>query len=280
MEKIELVITDLDGTIVIDDHESGRDDYDALRSLQNQDIQLTIATGRSYSSAKEFAISLGIEKNLNILVCNNGAVVTPADHFEPFFIEEIEKNLVVDLFNFCQKNKICLFLFDPEGEVVLWNTVENPSNFWRETKEPLWKNVQKINSVDDFINTIIVHLMVIVNEKENEVNIEYFKDFKKNFSFDTSKIKDAIFYELNKKGISKATGIKYLLDKINISKENVVAFGDGINDVQLFEYVGYPVAMENACEELKAKANYITLSVEEKGVSNFINYNLLELISE
>jgi len=58
-----------------------------------------------------------------------------------------------------------------------------------------------------------------------------------------------------------------LLEKIGCTKEELVACGDGRNDVTMVDYAGMGVAMENACEEVKAVANFITKSNDQDGVA-------------
>jgi hydroxymethylpyrimidine pyrophosphatase-like HAD family hydrolase len=62
---------------------------------------------------------------------------------------------------------------------------------------------------------------------------------------------------------------------LNVQKETAVAVGDSSNDLPLFRGVGYKVAMGNATEELKEEADYITASVEEDGLAQFIEQRIL-----
>ena len=65
----------------------------------------------------------------------------------------------------------------------------------------------------------------------------------------------------------KGSAIAYLLDYFHLDKDNAYAFGDGYNDLSLIEYCGYGVAMENAVDEVKERANYITLSNNDNGIA-------------
>jgi len=69
---------------------------------------------------------------------------------------------------------------------------------------------------------------------------------------------------------NKGTGLTQLIKLLNISKEEVIAFGDGGNDYQLLESAGWPVAMENAHEDLKSYAKIITKSNVEDGVADLL----------
>lgn len=69
-----------------------------------------------------------------------------------------------------------------------------------------------------------------------------------------------------KLGISKASGLDYVLEKEGLKPENVLFFGDGPNDMEMFDHVGLKIAMGNAVPELKEKADYVTNKVEEDGI--------------
>ena len=69
-------------------------------------------------------------------------------------------------------------------------------------------------------------------------------------------------------GISKASGVEHVLEHENLKPVNAMMFGDGPNDMEIFDYVGLKIAMGNATPELKEKADYVTGTVEEDGIFN------------
>lgn len=75
------------------------------------------------------------------------------------------------------------------------------------------------------------------------------------------------FLELVPKGIDKAKSLTRLLAKINLTPSDMIAFGDGYNDLSMLKLAGMGVAMENAAPEVRAEADYVTLSNEEDGIA-------------
>lgn len=75
------------------------------------------------------------------------------------------------------------------------------------------------------------------------------------------------FLELVPKGIDKAKSLLRLLAKINLTPADMIAFGDGYNDLSMLKLAGMGVAMQNAAPEVRAEADYITLSNEEDGIA-------------
>ena len=68
-------------------------------------------------------------------------------------------------------------------------------------------------------------------------------------------------------GIDKAQSLSVLLDKLGLTREAMVAMGDGYNDLSMIKFAGMGVAMANAQEPVKQAADYITLSNDEDGVA-------------
>lgn len=92
-----------------------------------------------------------------------------------------------------------------------------------------------------------------------------------------AKFKDdkTIFCDIANIDSNKGNAVKKLLEILNIKKEETIAIGDDINDLSMFEQVGYKVAVSNAIDIVKEKADEITLSNDEDGVAVFLN-KLLE----
>ena len=75
------------------------------------------------------------------------------------------------------------------------------------------------------------------------------------------------FLELVPKGIDKAQSLLRLLAKVNLTPADMIAFGDGYNDLSMLRLAGMGVAMANAAPEVRADADCVTLSNEEDGVA-------------
>ena len=79
------------------------------------------------------------------------------------------------------------------------------------------------------------------------------------------------FLEIINKNGNKGEGLKALAEHLGVKREEVMAFGDASNDREMIEYAGLGVAMENAMEEIKEVADYITCNNNEDGVAKVIN---------
>lgn len=82
--------------------------------------------------------------------------------------------------------------------------------------------------------------------------------------------------EVNAQGVNKGSAMVRLGETMGICREEIMAFGDGLNDLRMIREVGTGVAMGNARDEVKAAADYITLSNDEEGVAHFIEEYVLD----
>ena len=82
--------------------------------------------------------------------------------------------------------------------------------------------------------------------------------------------------EITPLGIEKASALAKLSEILGTTANQMMACGDGLNDIPMLEYAGLAIAMENAYEETKKAANYIVASNEEDGVSEAIKRFILE----
>ncbi len=86
---------------------------------------------------------------------------------------------------------------------------------------------------------------------------------------------DPFFLEILPLGVDKAYGLERLIKILGISKQDVIACGDGYNDITMLQFAGLGVAMKNATEQTKAAADYITLSNDEDGIAAVIEKFIL-----
>jgi len=116
-----------------------------------------------------------------------------------------------------------------------------------------------------------------LNEDIYQINLfcedEYVNEFIKNTNefLSYSRLND-YGYDVYAKDQTKATGIKHLIEYLNIDKKDTIAFGDGHNDSEMIEYCEIGVAMGNAIEKVKKVSNYITDDIDNDGIYNAMKY--------
>ena len=86
---------------------------------------------------------------------------------------------------------------------------------------------------------------------------------------------EPFFLEILPRGIDKAQSLERLLERIGLSREQMIACGDGYNDLTMIRYAGLGVAMENAVLPVRKAADYITRSNNDDGVADVIERFML-----
>lgn len=142
-------------------------------------------------------------------------------------------------------------------------------------KHGLYRLYHQVHVVDDMFSIPVSKISFLKSKTDFDTIKEDLQD-----SFDIIPATFAPFGkgsgEISSKDITKATGMNELIQYYNIDKKNVIAIGDGFNDLVMFENAAISIAMGNAPKEVQKKADRITTSLENDGIYNaFKNLNLL-----
>lgn len=81
---------------------------------------------------------------------------------------------------------------------------------------------------------------------------------------------EPFFLEIVPMGIDKAKGLSILLNKIGLKREELMAFGDGYNDIPMLQFAGMGVAMDNAADEIKKAADKVAPNNDDDGIAVFL----------
>ncbi|MBO5364123.1 MAG: Cof-type HAD-IIB family hydrolase [Clostridia bacterium] len=258
------VFFDIDGTLV--DERQGifkptPKTVASLQCLQERGYLIGIATGR----ARCYLPDLGID--FDCYVTCNGAVCEVDG--EEILNEHIPEEDVRRMIAFMEKEKLgfdletskCCYI-DPKAEDVFWKMmqvfqIENNGTFQR-FSDPSGLKINKI---------------LITFEEEGQM--ERMREFcgEEFFVLRHHKNNSA---DVGKWGMSKAVGIRAVMDHLGLKMEDTYAFGDDDNDFEMLRAVGHGIAMTPHAEGLDAVAEYLTCSVAEDGIYQGLNhYGLL-----
>lgn len=252
MNKIKAIILDLDGTLLDDNKKIGDKTIEYLKQIKNN-VKIIPASARQFCTIKPYLEKLDLLEENNYTICFNGSLIINNKESE-IFSSYIDKSVVIKIDNFILDNKIdwTYYLYDNR---LLRNEISDIEKLVNENK--IYKIVGI--STPDVINKIRSNL-----PKEVLDNLEI-----------TSSELNRI--EFVNKGMAKVKAIELLLNKLDIDRENVVAIGDGDNDIDMIKYVGCGIAMSNLPEIVKENADIVTkYSNNEDGVY----YTIKELLSE
>ncbi len=257
------VFLDLDDTLLDNEKNISNENKDAIKYVKEKGGLVCIASGRSIEVTKKY-------KNLadasRYIIYSNGAGIFDCDANEKLFSADIEKDICLNLYNYSIENNIGIRIDTPYGRYVNGD------------KYVLNLDI-KLNEGEgiDIINDNDVLQISFVAETENEISqaIEYVK---KNIS-SSIKIENICktgiedrFFLVNfvNTNVSKGNAINGLCKYLKINLENVIAIGDGLNDISMIKMAGLGVAMANAESKVKEAADEITSTNLENGVAKIL----------
>ena len=281
---IKVIASDMDGTLLGDNHKVAPETVEAIREAQAAGIRFMIATGRSYNGAMEelkgldlgcdFIVGSGAEirnpkgeilKSIGFTyeICNEVAKVLEEYPISVLYCagpyeyrvgtpEEVEESIVrqIQLFHLSECR-------DQIEQSELYKRVKASS--------------RRIDSVDELEKQgIIIHKIFLFTG-----DLEMLDKIKRRLMQNPELAVASSFYnnlEITVKGAEKGPAIQEYIESLGYTKEEVMVFGDSLNDYSMLSMdFGATVAMENADEEVKRVSKYVTKSNEDLGVAHTIH---------
>ena len=265
-EKIKVIISDLDGTLLNNEHQISAYTKTVFQELHKENYLIIVATGRHHLDAFPIVENLGCPV---YLVTSNGARIHSPSK-ELIFSFDIKSDAI---------KSVLELDIDPEITTVLF-------------KEEVWQANKENKKLNSF-QTVMNYPPEIVDFKELKdfSAIKFF--FTHNDHDKLVELKDKILenhsdefdyafslpfcLEFMDKSVDKSVAISRILDKENFTFEQTIAFGDGFNDEKMLIASGKSLIMENASENLKIKLSHLEIiaSNETNGVANYLSENFL-----
>ena len=262
----KLIVTDMDGTLLGDNHEVTENNKIALKEALDSGIYVTVATGRMYSSAKSHIEFLN--SKMPIIACN-GALIKDSRNDEVIFSNMINKEICIKILDILEKYNVYYQYYSEELLMCKKrkNNKEDEMRLERLIKSGI--NLVSLKNLMDYIMSEEILKIIIVEENDISILDKITKELK---LIEGIEITKSWFnnIEIMAKGSSKGNAVKFISEYLNIDKSDIIAFGDNYNDISMFQYVGTGVAMGNADEYVKSKADYVTSKNSEDGVANAI----------
>lgn len=256
-----LIVSDLDGTLADTDHYVNETTKSFIREILDQGHIFYIATGRMKSMVEN--VAKDIDARVGIVGSNGGIIQTD----EGFKISHINPQDKMDLYHHLSEEDVPT-LFFTDRDILYTHYV--PDFF--EANPDAQKNIRKIeNATKDLESKNIINVLCTARHLEdpeaflNPVKLDLQKKFNLNITSSNS-----TNIEIFSKEASKGNAVRKLMQIHNIPQEQVIVFGDGFNDLSMFEVAHTSVAMDNAPEAVKTYATHTTASNGENGVVKFL----------
>lgn len=267
-------VCDMDGTLLNSNGLISIENERALKKLQEKGIEVIIASGRTDLMMKSYIKQLELKGHI---ICCNGGLVKKIKTGEVVYKKPINKEIAKKVIKYGFENAVNFLVYT--NDMVYSNRENQRAKYFENLNASLLQefripiNYIEHGDVDTLLEKDIFKVLIIEKDDERKDSIaRHFSEMTELAVVTSAKG----LLDIMASGVSKGSAIKKLSEKLKIDLKQVIAFGDNYNDLEMFNAVGFPVAMENAVEEIKSCSKYITRSNDESGVAYAIDNLILK----
>lgn len=258
--KYKVIALDLDGTLLDSKKKVSDKNREALDKARKQGAIVCLASGRPVYGIRNVSDALCMEEKGGYILAFNGGKVIDCRTQEVIWDVKIPDELVPQIYDFAVKHQVNLvtyrdndmLTFSADNEFARFEAMINGLNVVEE------KNM--LDVIDFPVNKFLITEapgVVEVLEKEMRQCFPQLSIYRS----------EPFFLEIVPQNIEKSYALSKIAQKEGITAEQFISFGDGYNDISMIEYAGMGIAMANANEECKKRADDVTLSNDEDGVA-------------
>ena len=279
---INLIATDMDGTLLNAAHEVSEDNIQAIKYAQSQGITVVIATGRAFYEANAPINQTDLKVPY---ICLNGAEVRD-ESFNIMSTSNLNRELINRITVELNKENIFyqvytnlgIYTENPLRDLEIYIDIAQragqeadvekiKSGIQKRIDNGTLKVVENYDKIQDTPGEIVMKILAFDSDLEKIDRVSETLAKSESLAISSSSRGNI---EITHSDAQKGIALNTIAERLNIDMENVMAIGDNMNDVSMLERVGYSVAMENAAPEVKAIAKYETDSNEQSGVGKAI----------
>ncbi len=260
-----LLAVNIDGTLLQSNGRLNKTTKEAIEYVHQKGVHVALVTNRSFYSAKKIAKLLKINP---MIIAHQGAFVAETIE-KPLLVKRISEELTLEIVQLLEKTSCQIQLLHEKASLA--NRINTPENL-------LSRAVMTLNDPHIFSQNYVEVLSEELQERPfapTKVDVIFSTIHDLN---DVYRLLKNLFPEIEvirqsedrltlvPKGISKWSGLLYLANHLRIKRNEIVAIGDGVDDIDMIVGVGLGVAMGNAAPEVKTAAKWVTRSNDENGV--------------
>lgn len=281
----KLVAVDLDGTMLNSYGMVTEHTKKVIKETIQKGTEVVIASGRPVDSIKAIAEEIGSKK---YLIAGNGALIYDIQKEQIIYDKFLPKQKVLEIIKICEENSIAYNIYTEQTVLatalkynVLYYQKENlKKEESKQTKISIIKDMYdyvknqkddkflKVTICDD-IQTVFQSILRKLRKIEGIEVMDASHMSRKTIQQGTEEITVEYYYaEISMQKVDKWYAIEYLMQIMNLQKDEVIAIGDNINDKKMIKEAGLGIIMAESTPEVSQIADYITTSNNEDGVAH------------
>ena len=259
--KYKLIVLDLDGTLTNSKKVITPRNREILIRVQEQGVRLVLASGRPTYGIVPLANELRMNEFGGFILSYNGGEIINWETQEMLYENVLPNDVVPVLYECARSHQLSILTYD--GAEIVTENSQDPY-----VQKEAFLNKMAVRETNDFLTdiTLPVAKCLIVGDADKLIPLEAELCLRLQGRINVFR-SEPYFLELVPQGIDKALSLAVLLKEIGVERKEMIAIGDGYNDLSMIKFAGLGIAMGNAQEPVKKAADYITLSNEEDGVA-------------
>ena len=256
----KIIVLDLDGTLTNRDKIITPMTKEALMKAQEAGKIVVLASGRPTAGVEPLAKELELARFGSYILSYNGGMITNCKTGEVIFSSLLPVEANKKIMGLAKEYGVDFLTY--EGEEIITN---NDACIYAHKESKInHLTLRQVDDMEEHVNFPVAKFLLLDDgDYLATVEPKVKAAMGKNFAVYRS---EPYFLEVLPKGIDKAQSLERLLQHLGMTKEEMIACGDGYNDLTMIQYAGLGVAMENAVLPVRKAADYITASNNEDGV--------------
>ncbi len=264
-----LLVVDIDGTLLGKEGVISDEDRAALAAAQQAGVKVCLSTGRASQGCRWIVDELSLD---GYHIFFDGALVLGPNG--ELYAEPLARGVVKEVVDFVRKNDIYLELYSATDYFVEWENWATEIHRSYFKLEPMVVDFAKLRGGEKFVKGGL-----ITRDDEEKAKAQSFRNrFDRSLRFSAARspaYPGVEFINVLAPDVSKGKALTALASHLGVPLSEVMAIGDGTNDISLLSIAGLAVAMGNAPDEVKAVAHRVTDEVGKSGVAAAVNEFLL-----
>ena len=265
----KLLALDIDGTLTNTQKDITPATLEKIIEAQEKGHIVAIASGRPLPGIRKIADTIELDRFGGYVLAFNGGRIVDYSTGEVVYQAVLDNDVVRDIYDYCLKAGCGMVTYDGD-RVITGTDIDGYMTFEASINH---MEIMRIDNFREYIDFPLNKCLLTADpDKAEKIEQELAEKFGDQLNIFRS---EPYFVEIMPPNVHKATSLEKLLEVLDMDRKDLVACGDGYNDLTMIEYAGVGVAMANAQDIVKEHADYITLSNDEDGLVTVVDKFIL-----